>query len=57
MNIVMADGHAEARKIQDIWPADYTQRPPVHLGAADKWPGRFRQLWYGDPNALYIIQK
>lgn len=57
MNLLYADYHAELRNFKQVWPGDFSTDPPAHLGSADKWPARFRQLWYGDPDALDIVQK
>ncbi|MBI4581276.1 MAG: prepilin-type N-terminal cleavage/methylation domain-containing protein [Planctomycetes bacterium] len=57
MNLLFADYHAEPRNFKEIWPGDFKWNPPVHLGAASNWPGRYRQLWFGDSNATDIVRK
>ena len=44
---------------EEIYPADFSYFPPwpIHLGRASNWPEKYRQRWYGDPNALQIVTK
>jgi prepilin-type N-terminal cleavage/methylation domain-containing protein len=53
MNLIFADTHAEPKNIRDIYPGDFSVRPPKPPPAdADRWPGKFRALWFGDAAAL-----
>jgi len=56
-SVLFADTHGELTTFEKIYPADFTKFPLEHLGPASGWPAFYRQLWYGDPDATYIVRK
>jgi type II secretory pathway pseudopilin PulG len=48
MNLIFADTHAGPRNIQDIYPSDFSTKPPEPLDDPLEWPEKLRALWFGD---------
>ncbi len=51
-NLLFADNHGESKEFKTIWYGDFATGNPQ---PENKWPGRFRQLWFGDPTATSRI--
>ncbi|GMV97199.1 MAG: hypothetical protein AMXMBFR83_15580 [Phycisphaerae bacterium] len=52
MNLLYADTHGASRDIKTMWMGDFPTGLPA---ASNTWPGRLRQLWFGDSNVTSQI--
>jgi len=60
MSVPLADGHAESKPMEDVYPShDFSAAPAFvpHAGASTNWRPEWRAFWYGGSNVFAQIRK